>query len=336
MTDLTIDAGWEGKDSPPSTGSLDVLRELHQEARTDVAALQAALRMAEEGLLAPWEARSREAAARNRHAAAAAVFARCQADLAPLRAQLVTDAAQIMGAEQRLSAASILLRRLRQRLADRVRADVARRSALALPARNSVPQAWDRWVADSTDGALAEARAAERAAADQLRAAEAARRAAEAWWEESIPESVEPSALVREESDTLDYGSVDDDVFDRRAVYERQLEHAQGRENSIAADLVSAAARIGVVSAIAPGAASAVVGAVEGLIELHHAAEAAAVVGTSAVSPAIFGASADRTLEQVMGTPLGGLDASVNALVDPQPATAIEPQPSLPRTTLGA
>ena len=143
MTDLTIDAGWEGKDSPPSAGSLDVLRELHQEAHTDVAALQAALRMAEEDLLAPWEARSREAAARNRHTAAAAVFAQRQGDLAPLRAQLVTDAARIRRADQRLSA-SVLLRWLRQRTADRLRADVASRSALALPARNSVTPEWDR------------------------------------------------------------------------------------------------------------------------------------------------------------------------------------------------
>lgn len=335
MTDLTIDAGWEGKDSPPSAGSLDVLRELHQEAHTDVAALQAALRMAEEGLLAPWEARSREAAATNRHTAAAAVFARRQADLAPLRAQLVDDAARIMRADQRLSVASFLLRRLRQRRADRLRADVAGHSAFALPARNSVAQQWDRWVADSTDGALAEVRAAERAAADQMRAAEAARREADAWWEENVRERLEPSAVVREEADALDYGSADDDSFDRRAAYERQLEHAEARESSIAADLVSAAARIGVVSAIAPGA-SAVVGAVEGLFDLNHAAEVIAAVGTAAASPAIFGAAGDRTLEQVMGTPLGGLDARVDALVESQPAAAIEPQPNLPRTTLGA
>ncbi|MFF9565494.1 hypothetical protein ACF1AJ_19245 [Leifsonia sp. NPDC014704] len=312
-----------------------MLRELHQEAHTDVAALQAALRMAEEDLLAPWEARSREAAARNRHTAAAAVFAQRQGDLAPLRAQLVTDAARIRRADQRLSA-SVLLRWLRQRTADRLRADVASRSALALPARNSVTPEWDRWLTDSTDGALAAARAAERAAADQMRAAEAARHEAESWWEENVQDNVEPSALVREESDAMDYAFVDDDSFDRRAVYERQLERAEARENSIAADLVSAAARIGLVSSIAPGAVSAVVGAVDGLFDLDHAAEVVAAVGTSAAPPAIFGGTGDRTLEQVMGTPLGGLDARVNALVEPPSAAAIESQPNLPRTTLGA
>lgn len=335
MTDLTIDAGWEGKDSP-SAGSPDVLRELHQEARTDVAALQAALRMAEEGLLAPWEARSRQAAATNRQTAAAAVLARRQADLAPLRAQLVADTARSMRVDQRLSVASILLRRLRQRRADRLRADVAGRSAFALPSRNSVAQQWDRWVADSTDGALAEARAAERAAADQLRAAEASRREAESWWEQNVPESFEPSTLVREEADELNYGSVDDDSFDRRAIYERQLEHAEARESSIAADLVSAAARIGVASAIAPGAASAIVGAVEGAFHLHNAAEVIGAVGTVAASPAIFGATDDRPLGQVMGTPLGGLEARVDAVVAPDTTPAIAPQPDIPRNTLGA
>lgn len=338
MTDLTIDAGWEGKDSPPPAGSLDVLRELHQEARTDVAALQAALRMAEEGLLAPWEARSREAAARARHRAAAAALAQ----LTPLRAQL-SDDARITRADKLRAVASILSRRLRQRTADRLRSDVADRRALARPERNSVPPERDQWVSDSTDGELAEARAAERSAAEQLHAAEAARREAELWWAQNIADDVEPSAPVREEVESLDYGPVDDDSFDRRGFYERQLEDARGRESSIAADLAanigSAAVTMGVVSAIAPGAASAVLGAVGSFLDVDDAAAAAAaaaVVRPIVSSAAIFGPTGDRTLEQVMGTPLGGLDARVDALVDPGPASAIGPRPDAPRTTLGA
>lgn len=338
MSDRTIDAGWEGEESPPTTGSLDALRELHQEARTDVAVLQAALRMAEEGLAAPWEARSRAVAATNRHSAADAALTSRRGYVAPLQAQLGADAARIMRADQRLAAASILFRRLRQRTADRLRSDVASRSALALPGRNAVAQEWDRWVTESTDGGLEAARAAERSAAEQLYAAEAARREAEAWWAQNTPETIEPSTRFREEVESLDYGPVNDDTFDRRVVYERQLEDAQERESSIAAalaaDLGSAAVTIGVVSAIAPAVVSAV-GSFFDVDDAAAAAAAAAVVRPIASSPAIFGSTEDRTLEQVMGTPLGQLDARVNALVDPEQTSALDSRPDAPTTTLG-
>lgn len=330
MSDRTIDAGWEGEESPPTTGSLDALRELHREARTDVAVLQAALRMAEEGLAAPWEARSREVAATNRHSAADAALTSRRAYVAPLRAQLGADAARIMRADRRLAAASILFRRLRQRTADRLRSDVASRSALALPGRNAVAQEWDRWVTESTDGGLKAARVAERSAAEQLYAAEAARREAQAWWAQNTPENIESSARFREEVESLDYGPVDEDTFDRRVVYERQLDDARERESSIAADLGSAAVTIGVVSAIAPGAASAVVSAVGSFFDVDDAAAAAAVVRPIASSLAIFGSTGNRTLEQVMGTPLGQLDARVNALVDPEQTSAIDSRPDAP------
>lgn len=350
MTDLMMAPRSEVmRDVPSGVHDLDELRDRHRAALADVAFVQAAVRMDAQGLPTPWEAEWQVAVAGNRHREAVAAMARRRAEAVAGRAQLRADAASVVRADQRAMDAGRFRRRSLERAAARLRADVAARSEFAfLPEPGSKPDEWTRWIETSTEMEWVTYSAAAENAEEDLAQATASLRQSESWWEGNVPAETSASPAVREELGNLSYPSTD-----AREVYQHQLERSVALEKSLAVEVGRTAARMAATSAVVSAGATALTGtaavgatamvvAAADVLELSDTIKIdrneSSLVPIVSASRAIFGADGDRTLEEVMGTPLEGLNARLDAIVaTPGHASELRPiESASPLHSLGA
>lgn len=291
---------------PTTAEHVAKLRASHQQAAADLTVVRAAIEMDRQGLLSPWEARQRVAFAHDRLEAAVAAASEAAAAEPLLRADLRSAATRVMRAEERASEAGIFSRRARERDVELARKAAGAQSPLVLPASGAAAGEWHQWVEDSVFiGSVSVANQMDEAKQDveQSRNAEAA---SASWWASRVPADVAANMEVQDGLANLSYAGPGDGVSNASEVYQRELVAASAREKREGSALAEAMKDLSIATtAGAVLASGAAVGA---------GAAIGAGVAASAGS-AMFGPDGGRTLAEVMGTPLEGLGARVDAIV---------------------
>jgi len=289
------------------------MRSLHDQSVADLTVVRAAMQMDSQGLPSPWEASTRTDLAHERLDAAAAAAAKATAGAPLMRAGLRSAATRVLEAEQRAAEAGIFTRRVRQREVERARGAANARSNLVLPSAGAPAIAWHRWVEDTVYVASVSETSELDQAKQDLAQARTTEAESTAWWGSHVSANVEARDEVKDALAHLSYEGGGYGNSNATEVYQREFELASAREQRDSSALANGMKDLSAATAATAGLAafqSATVG-----------------VGSSiATAAAVFGADGDRTLVEVMGSPLEGLGARVDAIVA-GPAEVAGPRP---------